>query len=136
MRRLQAPTLQQWGCIHKWRTTTTRSGTQGILHVRYLTCRLCRLRVKTEERLAVPWDERDLVALVARAFPDGDMADVTILRTEGLLGGGLSRLNTRLAPLGWELALVRDRGQVVGAMRRRVPPEALGGTNKSQQREQ
>jgi hypothetical protein len=52
--------------------------------VRYLTCRRCGLKVKTEERLAVPWNERDLMALVAQAFPEGAVADVATLKMQGL----------------------------------------------------
>jgi hypothetical protein len=64
MRRLHPPTLAQWGCDHQWKTTTSRPGGGEILRVRYLVCRRCGLRVKSEERLAVPWDETDLVAQV------------------------------------------------------------------------
>ena len=69
MRRLHPPTLAQWGCEHRWKTTTSRPGKGEILRVRYLVCRRCGLRVKTEERLAVPWDERDLVDQVKALLP-------------------------------------------------------------------
>jgi hypothetical protein len=97
--------------------------------VRYLTCRRCGLKVKTEERLAVPWNERDLMALVAQAFPEGAVADVATLKMQGLRGGGLSRLNQHLLPHGWQVDLVKDRGRVVGVMRRRLSPDAFGDTN-------
>jgi hypothetical protein len=63
------------------------------------------------------------MAMVSQVFPEGMMADVATLREQGLLGGGLSRLNARLAPHGWHRELVRDRGRVVGVMRRRIPHE-------------
>jgi len=74
MRRLHPPTLTQWGCDHRWKTTTSRPGKGDILRVRYLTCRRCGLKVKTEERLAVPWDAQGFIALVAQAFPEGAVA--------------------------------------------------------------
>lgn len=121
MRRLHPPTLVQWGCEHHWKTTTTRPGHDDTVRVRYLTCRRCGLKVKTEERLAVPWDEGTLVALVAQIFPEGVVADVAALREQRMLGGGLSRLNARLVPHGWQLDLVRDRGRIVGVLRPRIP---------------
>jgi hypothetical protein len=54
MRRLKSPTLQQWGCHHRWKTTTSRPGDDDVVRIRYLICRRCGLKVKTEERLAVP----------------------------------------------------------------------------------
>lgn len=129
MRVLHPPTLAQWGCEHRWKTTTSRLGEGDIIRVRYLTCRRCGLKVKTEERPAVPWDERELVALVTRAFPEGDMADVATLWTHGLPGEGLSRLNAYLVPHGWQLDLVWDQGRVVGVVRRRMSPEVLVDTN-------
>jgi hypothetical protein len=129
VRRLHPPTLAQWGCEHRWKTTTSRSGAGEILRVRYLTCRRCGLKVKTEERLAVPWDERDFLGLVAEAFPEDAVVDVAMLRTQGLLGGGLSRLKAHLVPHGWQLKLVRDQGRVVGVIRRRMSSEAEEDTN-------
>jgi hypothetical protein len=96
--------------------------------MRYHKCLQCGLRVKTEERLAVPWDQGTLLAMVAQAFPEGIIADVAALREQGLLGGGLSQLNAHLIPHGWYLERVRDRGRVVGVVRRRIPPEVSGGT--------
>jgi hypothetical protein len=62
------------------------------------------------------------MTLLTQIFPEDAVANVTTLRTQGLLGGGLSQLQARLAPHGWELDLVRDRGRVVGVVRRRIPP--------------
>jgi hypothetical protein len=129
VRRLQPPTLAQWTCAHQWRTTTSRPGKGDILRVRYLTCRRCGLKVKTEEQLAVSWGEQELVALVAQAFPEDAVVDMATLKAHGLLGGGLSQLNACLVPHDWQLELVRDLGRVVGAVRRRIAPESVGGTN-------
>jgi hypothetical protein len=129
VRRLHPPTLVQWGCVHRWKTTTSRPGSGDILRVRYLTCQRCGLKVKTAERLAVPWEENDLVALVAQVFPEGIVADVASLKAWGLPGGGLSRLNACLAPHGWQIELVRDQGRTVGVMRRRISADTLEGTN-------
>ena len=71
MRFLHPPTLMQWGCTHRWKTTTTRRGDDDVVRMRYLTCRRCGLKVKTEERLAVPWDEADLVDQVKALLPEG-----------------------------------------------------------------
>jgi hypothetical protein len=120
MRRLHPPTLSQWGCAHQWKTITSRPGKGGVVRVRYLTCRRCGLKVKTEERLAVPWDERDFMALVAQVFPEDAVADVAMLKMRGLLDGELSPLNACLVPHGWHLDLVRDQGGVVGVVRRRL----------------
>jgi hypothetical protein len=54
MRRLQPPTLAQWDCYHRWKTTTSRPGHGEVVRRRYLTCRRCGLRVQTQERLVVP----------------------------------------------------------------------------------
>jgi hypothetical protein len=127
VRRLQPPTLAQWTCAHQWKTTTSRQGKGDGARVRYLTCRRCGLKMKTEERLVVPWDERDFVELVAQVFSEDTMADVATLKTQGLLDGGLSWLNVHLAPHGWQLELLRDQGRV-GVVRRRISAETVGGT--------
>jgi hypothetical protein len=124
VRRLHPPTLSQWSCAHQWKTTTSRPGHDGIIRVRYLTCQRCGLKVKTEERLAVSWDEQDVMAIVAQVFPEDAVVDVATLRTQGLLGGALSQLNAHLLPHGWHLDLVRDQGRVVGVVRRRISPVA------------
>jgi hypothetical protein len=128
VRRLHPPTLRQWACAHQWKTTTSRPGKGEMIRTRYLSCLRCGLKVKTEERLAVPWDERNFLRLVAQVFPEDAVADVATLETQGILGEGLSRLNAHLAYHGWQLELVRDQGRVVGVMRRRIPPGASGGT--------
>jgi hypothetical protein len=120
VRRLQPPTLPQWGCEHQWKTTTSRASHDDVIRVRYLTCRRCALKVKTEERLAVPWGERDFMALIAQVFPEDAVADVAMLKMHGVLDGGLSRLNACLAPHGWHLELVRDQGGGVGVVRRQL----------------
>jgi hypothetical protein len=117
--------MAQWGCEHRWKTTTTRPGHDDILRMRYLTCRRCGLKVKTAERLAVSWDERDFLAFVADAFPEDAVADVAALEAHGLFNEGLSRLNGQLVPHGWQLELVRDQGRIAGIARRRILPEAL-----------
>jgi hypothetical protein len=130
VRRLQPPTLSQWGCEHQWKTTTSRPGKGDLVRVRYLSCRRCGLKVKTEERLAVPWDERDFMALVAQVFPEDAVADVAMLKMHGLLAEDLSRLNVHLLPHGWQLELVRDQGRVVGVVRRRLAREAWAGAER------
>jgi hypothetical protein len=129
VRRLHSPTLAQWACAHQWKTTTSRPGQGNIVRIRYLTCQNCGLKVKSEERLAVPWDERDFLGLVAYAFPEDAVADLATLCAQGLLGEGLSRLNAHLIPLGWQLDLVRDQGRAVGVVRRRVSADAVEDTN-------
>ena len=63
--------------------------------MRYLTCRRCRLKVKTHERLAVPWDEADLVDQVKAWLPEGQ---ALALRDKGITELPLARLNARLLP--------------------------------------
>jgi hypothetical protein len=106
MRRLQPPTLGQWGCAHRWKTTTSRRGGQGVLRVRYLTCLKCGLRVKTEERLAVPWDEQELVALVQRLLPEGQ---AIYLRDRGITELPLYGLNAILARQGYVIHATKVR---------------------------
>ena len=129
MRRLHPPTLGQWACPHRWKTRTSRPGKDDVVRLRYLTCQRCGLKVKTEERLAVPWDKRDFIALVAEAFPEDTVVDGASLKAWGLLNGGLSQLNAHLVPHGWHLDLVKDQGRVVGVVRRRLSPEAFRDTN-------
>ena len=129
MRRLHPPTLTQWTCPHQWKTTTSRPGKGEIIRTRYLSCQRCGLKAKTEDRLAVPWNERDFLALMAQAFPEDVVTDVATLETHSLLGEGLSRLNAHLISHGWQLELVRNQKRVVGVVRRRVSAVAVGDTN-------
>jgi hypothetical protein len=66
--------------------------------MRYLTCRRCGLKVKTEERLAVPWDEADLVDQVKALLPEGQ---AVALRDKGIFELPLAALNARLVPRGY-----------------------------------
>jgi hypothetical protein len=115
MRRLHPPTLAQWGCDHRWKTTTSRPGGGEILRVRYLVCRRCGLRVKSEERLAVPWDERDLVAQVKALLPEGQ---AVALLDKGIMELPLARLNAQLAPHGYVIHASKgsDRRRLVACV--------------------
>lgn len=112
MRRLQPPTLAQWACLHHWKTTTTRTGPDPVVRVRYLRCRRCGLRVKTEERMAVPWDARDLVGLITSLLPEGQPI---YLRERGITELPLYGLNTILERQGFVIhaVKVRDAGRFV-----------------------
>jgi hypothetical protein len=138
---LHAPTLVQWGCAHRWKTTTTRPGHDDVVRMRYLTCRRCRLKVKTEERLVVPWDAEDLVDQVKAWLPEGQ---AVVLRDKGITELPLARLNARLAPHGYVIhaSKGRDRARLVACMDhdgkvtpygvfelRSMPPEVAGRTN-------
>jgi hypothetical protein len=115
VRVLHRPTLTQWGCAHRWKTTTTRPGQDDVVRMRYLTCRRCGLKVKTKERLAVPWDEDDLVEQVKALLPDGQ---AVALRDKGITELPLARLNARLAPHGYVIyaSTGDDRTQLVACM--------------------
>ena len=141
MRVLHPPTLVQWGCAHRWKTTTTRPGHDDVVRMRYLTCRRCGLKVKTEERLAVPWDADDLVDQVKALLPEGQ---AVALRDKGITELPLARLNARLAPHGYVIhaSKGRDRTRLVACMDhdgkvtpygvfelRPIAPEASGRTN-------
>jgi hypothetical protein len=106
VRVLHRPTLAQWGCAHRWKTTTTRPGQDDVVRMRYLTCRHCGLKVKTEERLAVPWDEADLVDQVKALLPEGQ---AVALRDKGISELPLARLNARLAPWGYVIRARKGR---------------------------
>jgi hypothetical protein len=106
MRRLHPPTLAQWGCEHRWKTTTSRPGGGEILRVRYLVCRRCGLKVKSEERLAVPWDETDLVAQVKALLPEGQ---AVTLRDKGITELPLAKLNARLRSHGYVIQASKGR---------------------------
>src|SRR4029450_2130183 len=121
--------------------TTPRTGHDDVVRMRYLTCRRCGLKVKTEERLAVPWDEADLVDQVKAWLPEGQ---AVVLRDKGITELPLARLNARLAPHGYVIhaSKGRDRARLVACMDhdgkvtpygvfelRSMPPEVAGRTN-------
>jgi hypothetical protein len=141
VRVLRSPTLMQWGCAHRWNTTTTRRGQDDVVRMRYLTCRRCGLKVKSEERLAVPWNENDLVDQVKALLPE---RQVVALRDKGITELPLAALNARLAPHGYVIHARkgRDRTRLVACMDhdgrvtpyelfelRPIAPEASGRTN-------
>jgi hypothetical protein len=141
VRVLHPPTLVQWGCAHRWKTTTTWPVHDDVVRMRYLTCRRCGLRIKTEERLAVPWDVGDLIAQVKALLPEGQ---AVALRDKGITELPLARLNARLAPHGYVIHASKgqDRTRLVACMdhdgrvtryelfeRRSLAPEASGRTN-------
>ena len=143
MRVLHPPTLVQWGCAHRWKTTTTRPGQDDVVRMRYLTCRRCRLKVKTHERLGVPWDEDDLVTQVKALLPEGQ---TVALWDKGITELPLARLNARLLPCGYVIHAKkgRDRTRQVACINhdgrvmpyewfelRLMSPEASGRTNGS-----
>jgi hypothetical protein len=141
MRRIHPPTLAQWAREHWWKTTTSRPGKDDIVRVRYLTCRRCSLKVKTEERLAVPWDAEDLVAQVKALLPEGQ---AVALRDKGVTALPLAGLNARLALHGYIIHARkgRDRTRLVACTEhngrvtlyevfelRPILPEASGRAN-------
>ena len=142
MRRLKPPTLLQWGCGHQWKTTHSLPQGEVFHRIRYLKCLRCGLRVKTEERLAVPWDARDPVGLVQGLLPEGQPV---YLRDLGVATLPLHGLNTLLARQGYVIhaAKVRDRKRFVACTDkdgrveqyglfelRAIPPQAPGRTNR------
>jgi hypothetical protein len=96
----------QWGFAHRWKTTTTRPGQDDVVRMRYLTCRRCGLKVKTEERLAVPWNAEDLVAQVKALLPEGQ---TVALGDKGITELPLAKLNARLAPHGYVIRASKGR---------------------------
>jgi hypothetical protein len=105
----------QWGCAHRWKTTTTRRCQDDVVRMRYLTCRRCGLKVKTEERLAVPWDAEDLVKQVKALLPEGQ---AVALRDKGITELPLAALNARLAPEGYVIhaSKTHDSTRLVACM--------------------
>jgi hypothetical protein len=114
------------------------------VRIRYLTCQRCGLKVKTEERLAVPWDAEDLVEQVKALLPEGQ---VVVLRDKDITELPLARLNACLAPYGYVIhaSKGRDRTRLVACMDhdgkvtpcgvfelRPLAPEASGHTNGTQ----
>jgi hypothetical protein len=141
MRVLHSPTLVQWGCAHRWKTTTTRPGDDDVVRRRYLTCRRCRLKVKTHEQLVVPWEVGNLGDQVKALLPEGQ---AVVLRDKGVTELPLARLNARLAPQGYVIHAKkgRDCTRLVACMDhdgkvtpygvfelRPIVPEAPGRTN-------
>ena len=97
-RRLKPPTLSQWGCQHPWRVRhTTRLPGPGPAKHRNYRCSRCGLARVTEERPAVPWDERALVELVKALVPAGKPV---YLRDQGITTLPLYGLNTLLETQG------------------------------------
>jgi len=83
--------------------------------MRDLSCRRCGLKVKTEERLAVPWDAGDLIDQVKAWLSEGQ---AVALRDQGITELPLARLNARLASLGYIIhaSKGRDRTRLVACM--------------------
>jgi hypothetical protein len=83
--------------------------------MRDLTCRRCGLKVKTHERLAVPWAEAALVDQVKALWPEGP---AVALRHKGITELPLARLNARLASQGYVMhaSTGRDRTRLVACM--------------------
>jgi hypothetical protein len=123
VRVLRSPTLVQWGCTHRWKTTTTRRGDDDVVRMRYLTCRRCGLKVKTEERLAVPWNEADIVDQVKALLPEGQ---VVALHDKGITELPLARLNAQLASYGY----------IIHASKGRDPKEVVACTGEGGEVEQ
>lgn len=112
MRRLKPPTVAQWGCAHQWKVTHSLPQGDPLHRIRYHKCRRCGLRVKTEERLAVPWDEQNLVALVKRILPE---EQPVYLREQGITTLPLYGLNALLERHGYviHVSKVRDAKRFV-----------------------
>jgi hypothetical protein len=115
MRRLKVPSLGQWGCPHRWKTTHSLPQQDALHRVRYHKCLRCGLRAKTEERPAVPWDDADLVAEVKTRLPEGQ---VVALHDQGITELPLAWLNARLAAHGYVIHARKgwDRTRRVGCM--------------------
>jgi hypothetical protein len=141
VRRLKTPTLGQWGCHHRWKTTHSLPQEDALHRVRYHKCLRCGLRVKTEERLAVPWSEAELLVQILTLLPEGEPV---YLRDRGITELPLEALNTVLARQGYQIhasqswnvkqavACVDQAGRVGRYALfelRRMPPMAPGGTN-------
>jgi hypothetical protein len=80
-----------------------------------LTCRHGVLKVKTEERLAVPWDAGNLVDQVKAWLPKGQ---AVALQGKGITELPLAWLNTQLATHGYVIhaSKGRDRTRLVACM--------------------
>jgi hypothetical protein len=106
MRRLKPPTLEQWGCAHRWKEQSSKPQGDKLRRLRYYCCQRCGLRAKTRETPEVPWDERDLVALVQALFPEERSVS---LRELGMMGLCVERLNALLARQGWVIHAIAER---------------------------
>jgi hypothetical protein len=62
--------------------------------------------VKTEERLAVPWDARDLVTQVKALLPEGQ---TVALRDKGITELPLARLKAQLSRHGYAIRATKGR---------------------------
>jgi hypothetical protein len=136
MRQRKLPSLQQWGCAHEWKTTHSLPQKDALHRIRHHKCRRCGLRVKTEERPVVLWDEADLLAQVKALLPEGQ---AVALGDQGISELPLARLNARLSAQGYVIGATKgsdllrlvactdDAGQVewFGVFElRRISPEA------------
>jgi hypothetical protein len=106
MRQRKPPTLQQWTCVHHWKTTHSLPQKDVLHRIRHHKCRRCGLRVKTEERPAVSWNEADLVTQVKALLPAGQ---AVALLDKGITELPLARLNARLASHGYIIHASKGR---------------------------
>lgn len=125
MRRMSPPTLDQWTCPHRWKVIGSWPQSGFLYRKRYLKCLRCGLHAKTIERPAVPWDERDLVALVKALLPEGKPV---YLREKGITALPLYGLNTLLEPQGYVIhaAKVRDAKRFVACTDKHGRVERFG----------
>jgi DNA-directed RNA polymerase subunit RPC12/RpoP len=125
-RTVTPPTLEQWGCVHEWRVRHTRRVAAWFPQKRrYYRCERCRLRLVTEERPAVAWDERALADLLRELLPEDE---AVYLRDKGIASLGLYALNRILAPFGLVLVArkVRDARRFVACRDRYGGVEHFG----------
>ena len=123
-RTVKPPTLAQWGCAHSWRVRHTRRWPNPwpAKHRNY-RCERCGLGMVTEERPAVAWDERYLVALVKSLLPEGQPV---YLRNQGI---------TELPLYGLNAVLLRH-GLVIHAAKVRNSKRFVACTDKDGRVEQ
>jgi hypothetical protein len=91
---------------HHRKTTKYQPGEDEFVRVHNPTWQRCGLKIKTEERLAVPWDAGDLVAQVKAWLPEGRFV---ALRDKGITELPLARLNARLASHGYVIRTRKGR---------------------------
>ena len=120
MRRLNPPTLGQWGCAHRWKEQSSKPQGTKLHRLRYYFCQRCGLRVKTQERPEVPWDDGDLVAVVKTLLPEGQRV---YLRDHGI---------TELPPAGLN-AVLATQGLMIHATKGNDPTRFVGCTDKDGQ---